>query len=50
MDAACYSGDWVNDLQHGVGTETWPDGAIYIGSYQDGYKHGKGQFQWIDES
>ena len=45
-----YDGDWVEDKQHGLGVETWPDGARYEGSYVDGKKHGKGLFKWADGS
>ena len=45
-----YEGDWIDDQQHGFGTETWPDGAVYKGCYVKGMKHGKGLFKWADGS
>ena len=26
---AYYEGQWVDDKQHGIGMEEWPDGAKY---------------------
>ena len=31
-----YQGDWEMDKQHGIGQETWPDGATYQGEYSSG--------------
>ena len=39
-DGSVYDGDWVNDEQHGVGTETWINGSMYEGEYVMGEKHG----------
>ena len=39
MDGAKYVGDWEEDKQHGIGNETWPDGAVYEGKYFDPSVH-----------
>ena len=52
-----YTGDWLNDLQSGKGTEEWSDGATYTGQYMGGRKNGKGpgfrccraRVKWVDE-
>ncbi|CAD8049390.1 unnamed protein product [Paramecium sonneborni] len=41
---------WLNDLQHGKGTETWSDGARYEGDYYYGKKNGKGKLNFADGS
>jgi hypothetical protein len=33
-----YEGMWLEDLQHGQGLETWPDGSSYQGNYFQGKK------------
>ena len=45
-----YEGEWLEDKQHGIGHETWPDGGEYTGAYVDGLKHGRGVFVWADKS
>ena len=44
------SGNWVDDEQHGDGTEKWPDGSEYVGQYANGMKEGKGKLTWADSS
>ena len=29
-----YVGQWKDDMRHGQGTRTWPDGSIYCGQYE----------------
>jgi len=42
-----YEGDWLDDLQHGIGHETWQEGKIkFYGEYVAGKKHGKGRYDW----
>ena len=53
MDAtgAKYSGEWLNDLQHGQGEESWNNQKTrYIGIFYKGKKSGKGRFEWEDGS
>ena len=45
-----YKGNWVNDLQSGMGFECWIDGSCYIGQYELGKKEGFGKYQWSDSS
>jgi hypothetical protein len=33
-----YEGDWVDDLQHGVGKEILEDGSTYVGDFRKGKK------------
>ena len=35
-----YDGEWKNDLRHGFGVLTWPDGRKYEGDYKEGLKDG----------
>ncbi len=41
-----YSGNFVNDKEHGFGTLTHLDGRKYRGQFQDGDKHGYGIQVW----
>ena len=45
-----YSGEWVDDRQHGQGEETWPDGTRFRGNFFCGKKEGYGEFFWTDGS
>ena len=45
-----YEGEWKNDMQNGVGTETWDDGTVYIGEFKEGQKTGEGKFIYNDGS
>lgn len=40
----------MNDVQHGIGKETWADGSCYDGEYVGGQKNGKGLYLWGDGS
>ena len=31
-----YEGSWANDLRHGQGTFSWPNGAKYVGFFVSG--------------
>ena len=37
-----YTGDWVNDLYHGVGVLKWSNGDAYYGQFSYGTMHGVG--------
>lgn len=43
-----YEGDWVEDLQHGHGIESWTDNGTmrYEGDFLTGKKTGKGKFEF----
>jgi hypothetical protein len=45
-----YKGQWANNVIHGQGYFTWPDGRFYKGAYQDDKKHGYGVFKLADGS
>lgn len=45
-----YVGTWVNDLQCGQGTETWPDGSQYLGLFENSNKERFGKYLWVDQS
>ena len=45
-----YEGEWKNDIQDGIGTETWEDGSMYIGEFKMGEKTGEGKFIYKDGS
>lgn len=49
-DGSTYSGQIskVNNLKHGFGTQTWPDGARYVGNWRLGQAFGHGQFIHIN--
>lgn len=49
-DGTKYEGEWLNNLRHGKGVETWTDGAVYKGDYAEGKKVGNGLFKWADGS
>lgn len=34
-----YVGDWKDDMRHGNGTMTWPNGIIYTGGYNHNRRH-----------
>jgi hypothetical protein len=40
----------MDDLQHGMGKESWTDGSVYEGEYLAGKKHGRGLYSWNDGS
>jgi hypothetical protein len=42
VNGAKYIGQWKDDLQHGIGIETWTDNSKYQGQYSFGRKHGLG--------
>jgi len=43
-----YAGETENDLPHGRGTKTYPDGTVYEGEFHQGYRHGEGT--WLHSS
>jgi len=43
-----YSGEWVQDLQHGYGVERWDGGSKYSGQFVWGKKQGYGVYEWPD--
>merc|ERR1712039_1014540 len=46
----CYSGLWMDDLQHGYGVEVWEEGCRYEGDFRLGQKDGLGIYTWTDGS
>eukprot|EP00931_Biecheleriopsis_adriatica_P070814 TRINITY_DN44623_c0_g1_i1.p1 TRINITY_DN44623_c0_g1~~TRINITY_DN44623_c0_g1_i1.p1 ORF type:complete len:243 (+),score=49.63 TRINITY_DN44623_c0_g1_i1:77-805(+) len=41
-----YSGQWMDDKQHGVGRQTWSDGRSYDGQFSQGRFSGMGKMVW----
>ena len=37
-------GQWKDEMRHGYGSQTWPDGAKYEGYWKDNKTCGKGKF------
>ena len=42
---AKYEGEYQNDLKHGRGKYTYPNGDIYDGEWSEGKRHGKGLYR-----
>lgn len=46
-----YKGEWLNDVYHGKGCETWNYNSIkYVGDFKEGQKTGKGRFEYDNNS
>lgn len=41
-----YEGLWQNDMQHGMGHQTWSDGRVYNGQFDNGKFSGHGKMVW----
>lgn len=41
-----YTGQIKNNIPHGEGTLTYPDGTEYVGQWKDGKEHGQGIVRW----
>lgn len=48
VDGCFYEGEFLNDLKHGKGVLTWPDGRQYEGQFADGRFHGEARMVWTD--
>ena len=44
-DGAKYEGEYQNDLKHGRGKYTYPNGDVYDGEWSEGKRHGKGMYR-----
>lgn len=42
-----YEGEWLNNMRHGRGTETWKDGRSFSGEFLEDFKH-YGEFSFPD--
>ena len=42
---AKYEGEYQNDLKHGRGKYTYPNGDVYDGEWSEGKRHGKGVYR-----
>lgn len=40
ISGAYYEGNWENNLPHGIGKESLPDGTTYEGQFFQGLKEG----------
>ena len=51
-DKSIYKGEWVNNVEHGIGEEKWQDSDIkcFKGDYQYGEKSGQGRLELQDGS
>lgn len=45
-NGSSYTGQWVEDMQEGVGFEHLSDGSQYEGEFRAGLKEGEGTFTW----
>jgi hypothetical protein len=43
-----YTGDWLNDQQHGNGREEMSSGETYAGEYVEGRREGQGNYTFLD--
>ena len=44
-----YTGEFQNDMKHGVGVYYWADvGDKYSGVWHENIKQGEGEFEWAD--
>ena len=43
-------GEWRDDIFHGNGSMSWPDGSIYSGEWVSGKREGVGTMVWPDGS
>ncbi|KAF5188458.1 Phosphatidylinositol 4-phosphate 5-kinase [Thalictrum thalictroides] len=41
-----YTGQWSDNLPHGIGKYLWIDGCMYVGEWYQGKTMGKGKFSW----
>ncbi|KAE9588634.1 putative 1-phosphatidylinositol-4-phosphate 5-kinase [Lupinus albus] len=41
-----YTGEWADNLPHGIGKYLWTDGCMYVGEWYKGKTKGKGRFSW----
>ena len=48
-DGCTYEGQFRNNMKHGSGCMTWPDGRkVYSGDWKNDIACGHGQFTWKD--
>ena len=45
-----YSGEYKDDLKHGVGEYRWASGNFYKGEYKFDKRDGYGEMTWADGS
>ena len=49
MTGAKYEGDYDNDLKHGQGVYTYPNGDVYEGEWKEGLRHGSGKYTYKED-
>ena len=47
-NGAVYKGQWLGQMKHGFGVQTWPDGARYEGFWKYNKACGRGKFWHVD--
>ena len=47
-NGAVYTGEWMDGLRDGQGTQIWPDGSKYEGTWAQGVASGKGKLVHAD--
>merc|ERR1719321_821021 len=48
-DGASYSGQWLNDLRHKMGTNRYPNGSTYEGEFREDIPEGDGKLYDAEE-
>ena len=46
---AKFEGDYQNDVKHGNGVYTYPNGDVYDGEWMNGTRHGKGKYSYKED-
>ena len=49
LTGAKYEGDYQNDLKHGQGVYTYPNGDVYEGEWKNGLRHGNGRYTYKED-
>ena len=48
IEGASYTGEFLTNNIHGVGTYLWNDGRKYVGEWKDNKMSGNGVYSWPD--
>lgn len=47
-NGATYTGQWLNNMRDGIGTQLWPDGSRYEGQWKNDKANGQGKLVHAD--